>query len=119
MKTNRYMTLLAMFAFAFLALPANAADRMRAVQWVGTTTTAGRTFNTSNCITQSDADAMNGDVKSIRAYLETVIPLAICKLTDITVNGGQVSYASACRVGAATVVTTAYHGDSFESADTR
>jgi hypothetical protein len=122
MKTNRYMPLISMFAFACLALPADAADRMRAGQWVGTTTAAGRTFNTSNCMAQSDVDAMNGDVESVRAYLEKVIPPAICKLTDIQVNGGQVIYTSACRAGAATVVTTvttAYHGDSFESADTK
>ena len=125
MKTNRTMPLIATFAFSCLALPAAAADRMSAGQWVGTTTVGGKTFNTSQCMAQSDVDAMNGDVESIRAYLEKVIPPAICKLTDIQVNGGQVIYTSACRAGAATVVTTvttvttAYHGDSFESADTK
>ncbi len=119
MKTHRFARLLAALAFVSLAFPANAADRMRAGQWSGTTTTGGRTFNTSNCITQGNADAMNGDANSIRTYLEAVIPPAICRLTNIRAIGGQVSYASTCRVGAATVVTTTYHGDSFESVDTK
>ena len=122
MKTNRYLPLISVFVLTSFALPADAADRMRTGQWVGTTTAAGRTFNTSNCMAQSDVEAMNGDVESIRAYLEKVIPPAICKLTDIQVNGDQVIYTSACRGGAATVVatvTTTYHGDSFESADTK
>ena len=122
MNTNRYLRLISVLAFACLALPADAADRMRVGQWVGTTTAAGRTFNTSNCMAQSDVDAMNGDVESIRAYLERVIPPAICKLTDIQVNGDQVIYTSACCGGAATViatVTTTYHGDSFKSVDTK
>ena len=122
MKTNRYLALISVFVLTSFALPADAADRMRVGQWVGTTTAAGRTLNTSNCMAQSDVEAMNGDVESIRAYLEKVIPPAICKLTDIQVNGDQVIYTSACRGGAATVVatvTTTYHGDSFESADTK
>jgi hypothetical protein len=69
-------------------------------------------------MSQSDADAMNGDVKSVRAYLEKVIPPTICKVTDIKVNGGQVIYTSVCGGGAKNVVTTTYHGDSFEGAST-
>ena len=118
MKTIRYIPLLSTFAFACVALPADAADRMRAGQWVGTTTVTSRTFNTSNCITPSDADEMNGDAKSIRTQLEKSIPPEICKLTDIKVNGGQVIYTAICKVGPPNVVTTNYHGDSFESTST-
>ena len=121
MKTNWPMPLIAMFVLACLAVSANAADRMRAGQWDATTTAAGRTFSASSCLTQKDSDAMNGDVASIRAYLETVIPPALCKLTDIQVNSDQVIYTSTCSVGATTAVTTvttAYHGNSFESAGT-
>ena len=115
MKTNCYFFLLSTLAFTCLALPADAADRMRTGQWVGTTTFNNRTINTSNCVTPSDAGAMNGDAKSIQTNLEKSIPPEICKLTDIKVNGGQVIYTSTCKVGAPTVVTTNYHGDSFES----
>ena len=115
MKTNRYIFQLSTLAFTCLALPADAADRMRTGQWVGTTTFNSRTINTSNCVTPSDADAMNGDAKSIQTNLEKAIPPEICKLTDIKVNDGQVIYTSTCKVGTPTVVTTNYHGNSFES----
>ena len=115
MKTNRIIVLLSAVVFACLALSAEAADRIRTGQWAGTTTVKTRTFNTSNCISPGDAAAMNGDVKSIQAYLEKTIPPEICKLTDIKVNGGEVTYTSTCKVGAPSVVTTNYHGDSFES----
>ena len=118
MKTNRTMPLIAMFAFACLALPVAAADRMSAGQWDGTTTVGGKPFNTSNCMAQSDVDAMNGDAKAVRAYLEKVIPPSICKLTDIQVNADQIIYTSACG-SAAAVETTTYHGDSFEGADSK
>ena len=114
MKTNR-TGLLAAAVFACLALSAEAADRIRPGQWAGTTTVKTRTFNTSNCILAGDAAAMNGDAKSIQAYLEKTIPPEVCKLTDIKVNGGDVIYTSTCKVGAPSVVTTHYRGDSFDS----
>ena len=42
-----------------LALPSEAADRIHPGQWVGTTVVGGRTFPSSSCISQADADAMN------------------------------------------------------------
>ena len=119
MKTNRTIPLIAMFAFACLAQPVAAADRMSAGQWAGTTTVGGKTFNTSNCMAQSDVDAMNGDAKAVGAYLEKVIPPSICKLTDIQVSASQIIYTSACGSAAGAVVTTTYHGDSFEGSDTK
>lgn len=117
MKTNSYLAVLPMLVVTCLALPANAADRMRAGQWVGTTIVGGRTFPTSSCISQSDADGMNGDAKSVRAYLEKVIPPEICKVTDVKVEGGQVVYTAACGGRPPKVVTTSYHGDSSEGTD--
>ena len=118
MKTNNQKTLLLTCVVACLALPAAAADRMRPGQWVGVTTVGSETFNTSACISQSDADAMNGDAKSVRAYLEKHIPAEICKLTDIKVNGGQVIYTAVCKDGAPNVVTTNHRGNSFEGTST-
>ena len=71
---------------------------------------------TSTCMTQSDADAINGDVKSIQAYLEKIIPPTICKVTNIKVSGGQITYTSVC-AGKENAITTTYRGDSFESTD--
>jgi len=119
MKTNYHKALLLACVFACLALPAEAADRMRAGQWDGTTTmTGGRTRPSSSCMTQSDVDALNGDVKSVRAYLEKVIPPAICKLTDIKLNGSQIIYTAVCSGSAPNTVTTNYHGDRFEGTST-
>lgn len=61
---------------------------------------------------------MNGDVKSIRSYLETIIPPAICKISEIKAAGNQVLYTASCGGAAPRVVTTSYHGDSFEGTDT-
>jgi uncharacterized protein DUF3617 len=117
MKTNRDLTILSMLVFVGLAMPAQAADRMRAGQWVGTTIVGGKTFPTSSCVSRSDADAMNGDAKAIKAYLETIIPPAICKITDVRADGNQVIYTASCVGGASKTVTTAYHGDHSEGTD--
>ncbi|MEP7068008.1 MAG: DUF3617 family protein [Usitatibacter sp.] len=117
MTLRRSFASLAAVVAACLALPADAADRMRAGQWVGTTITAGRTFPNSSCISQADADAMNGDAKSIKAFLEKAIPPEICKLSDFKVNGGTVVYTATCGSAPARVVTTSYHGDSSAGGD--
>ena len=117
MKTIRYQTLFLLCAAACLALPAEAAERMRAGQWDGTWTGGGRTRVTSNCISQADADAINGDAKAVRAYLETVVPPSICKVSDIKLNGSQVIYTSLCTGAKENVITSTYHGDSFETVD--
>ena len=118
MRTNHHQSLLLICVFACVAMPTHAADRMRAGQWDGTWTGAGGTRPTSSCVAQGDADAMNGDVKSVRAYLEKIIPPSICNVTDIKVIGSQIIYTSVCTGGKENVITTNYHGDSFESVDT-
>ncbi len=118
MGIHRTFALLSTFALACVALPAGAADRVHAGQWAGTTTFDGTARPSSTCIAQGDADAMNGDAASIRAYLEKVIPPTICTLKDIKVDGDQVTYTSVCG-GVANTVATTYHGDRFESTNTR
>ena len=120
MKTNRYLTFLSVLVFIGLALSAQAADRMRAGQWVGTTTIGGKTFSTSSCVSPSDAAGMNGDAKAVKAYLETIIPPEICKITDVRADGNQVIYTASCSGGAAKTVktvTTSYYGDRSEGTD--
>jgi hypothetical protein len=120
MKTSRYWTILSMLVFIGLALSAQAADRIRAGQWAGTTTVGGKTYTTSSCVSQSDAAAMNGDAKGIKAYLETMIPPQICKITDVKANGSQVIYTASCNgsaVKTVKTVTTSYYGDRSEGTD--
>jgi hypothetical protein len=116
MNTKHHKALLTCL-FACAALSADAADRMRAGQWDGTWTGGGRTRATSNCLSQADADAMNGDATSVLAYLQKLIPPTICKVKDLKINGSQVVYTSVC-AEKENVITTNYHGDSFESVDT-
>jgi hypothetical protein len=100
-----------------LSITALAADRMHAGQWVGTTIVGGKTFPTTSCISPKDADAMNGDAKSIAAYLQTIIPPEACTITNVKADGSEVIYTAACGGGAAKVVTTSYHGTSSEGTD--
>ena len=117
MKTNRRLAVLSMLVFTCLVLPAQAADRIHAGQWVGTTIVGGKTYPTSSCVSQSDADAMNGDAKAVEAHLKKTIPPEICKITDVRVDGNRVIYTASCGGHASKVVTTSYHGDSSEGTD--
>ena len=119
MKTHCRVAALSACMLACIALPAIAADRVHAGQWVGSWTDGKTTRPTSSCMSQSDADAMNGDAKSIRAYLEKTIPPSICQLTDIKVDGSKVSYTATCGAAGASSNTTTYHGDSSESIDSK
>ena len=115
MKTYLCVTIL---VFTCLVLLAQTADRMRAGQWAGTTIVGGKTYPTSNCMSKSDADAMNGDAKAVEAYLRKIIPPEACTITNVKVNGKQVTYTASCGGGAPKVVTTSYHGDGFDGTDT-
>jgi Protein of unknown function (DUF3617) len=120
MKTNRYLTSLSTLMFIGIGLSAQAADRVRAGQWVGTTIAGGKTYPTSNCVSQSDAAGMNGDAKAVKAYLETIIPPQICKITDVKADGNQVIYTASCTAGTAKTVktvTTSYYGDHSAGTD--
>jgi hypothetical protein len=117
MKTNRSVTIVSILVLTCLALPVQGADRIHAGQWVGTTIVGGKTYQTSTCMSQSDADAVNGDAKAVEAYLKKIIPPEICKITDVKVNGEQVIYTASCAGGAPKVVTTTYHGDSSKGTD--
>jgi Protein of unknown function (DUF3617) len=117
MRDNHRKALLMTCLFACVALPANAADRMRPGQWVGEWTGGGRTRATSTCVTQADADAMNGDAKSVQAYLDKTIPPSICKATNLKVSASQIAYTAVCTGGKDNATITTYHGDRFESTD--
>ncbi|MEP7305248.1 MAG: DUF3617 family protein [Acidobacteriota bacterium] len=121
MKANRYLTTLSALVLIGIAVSAQGADRMRAGQWIGTTIAGGKTFSTSQCVSQSDAAGMNGDAKAVQAYLETIIPPEICQISNVKVDGNQVVYTASCSgaggVKTVKTVTTLYHGDSSEGTD--
>lgn len=113
MQTDRRIALLCACVLALLALPAQAVDRLHAGQWETSSNTAGRTRAHSACLSQAEADAMNGDTASIRAVTEKQFGGA-CTVKDVKVKGGQVVLTSLCG-GKELVSTTEYHGDSYDS----
>ena len=115
MSIDRASRLFLAAIVSFVVLPASAADRVRAGEWETTLILAGRSVTKSVCITQADADALNGDAKSMRAYVDKVNVGTNCKVDDIKVNGNQVTVTSTCGDGKQRVGTTTYHGDSSES----
>jgi hypothetical protein len=118
MKLQLASALCVTCTLAGLALPAAAADRVHAGQWDTTLNMLGRSVTRSSCITQSDADAINGDAKAIKAYVEKASAAAGCKVTDVKISGNQVSVTTVCAAGKENVGTTTYHGDSSETVNT-
>lgn len=115
MKAQR-STFLLVAILACVALPSQAADRVRPGHWVGVTTMPGHgKANQSECVSQRQANAMNGDAKAVLAFLQTIIPPEICKLSNLTVNGAVIVYTSTCTGMAPSVITTTYHGDHSEA----
>ena len=96
------------------ALSAHAADRARAGLWQGEVTFEGQTTTQIVCMSQADANAINGDVASIRAYVERVNGPAGCTVKDVQVAGARVVTTTSCS-GQTSVNTMTYHGDTMES----
>ena len=120
MKINCYFTSLSILMSIGLGLSAQSVDRMRAGQWVGTTIVGGKTYPTSTCVSKSDAAAMSGDATTVKAYLETIIPAEVCKISDVKASGNQVIYTASCNAGGTKTlktVTTSYYGDRSEGTD--
>jgi Protein of unknown function (DUF3617) len=115
MKINNERVLLLTCVLTCAALPAGAANRVRAGQWDMTLNVMGHSMTKSTCLSQSDADAINGDVTSIKAYTERVSAPAGCKVKDVKTEGNQVIVTSVCANGTTNVGTTTYRGDSFET----
>jgi hypothetical protein len=117
MKHHCPLPTLFLLVGACIALPVHAFERVQAGQWTGKTLSGGKTFPTSSCISPHDAQLLNGDAKSVRAYLETIIPASICKISDVKAEGNQIIYTASCGSNAATVVTTSYYGSRSEGFD--
>ncbi len=60
---------------------------------------------------------MNGDARSVQAYLQKIIPVESCTVTDVKVDGSKVIYSATCGGQPARVVTTVYQGTSFAGVD--
>jgi hypothetical protein len=107
--------LLCLCLLAVAAPPAAAANRVQPGQWESTMNIAGQAVTKSICMTQADADAINGDVQSIRAYAEKLGASVGCKVTDVKADGNRVTVKSVCASGRENIGMTTYRGDSFET----
>jgi hypothetical protein len=112
--TLRLFGVLSILATASLASPADAFDRVRAGQWETTVTANGQSTTRSSCVAQGEADEINGDLASVRAFVEKNAAPG-CMVTDVKVNAGQVIVTSLC-AGVETVGKTTYRGDSYDAA---
>jgi hypothetical protein len=106
-------------AASCVAASADAAERIRPGTWEQTISIAGKSVTQSRCVSQSEADALNGDARSIRAYLENLAKQAgapsICPVTDVKIDGNRVTVTKHCPDGREPVGTTTYHGDRYET----
>ncbi len=118
MKHSNRKTVLLGCIVTCIAVPAGAAERVRPGQWDMTLTIAGRSMTKSMCMSQSDADAINGDTKTVRAKVEKDAAAGGCTVKDVKVDGNQITVRSVCGEGKENVGTTTYHGDSLETVNT-
>ncbi len=92
--------------------PLRAADRMAAGKWEFTMTGNGESRTFSQCMTQDQANEMNGDAKAARAYAEKRAK-GKCTIKSYDIQGDTVKYSLAC--GDRTIDSTStFHGDTSE-----
>ena len=110
---NTTAVLLSITMIALTIATARAADRVQAGQWE-TTISGGvheRVFKA--CVTAAEANAMNGDEKTVRAAVIKPAEDAGCTVKDIRVSGNKVISDATCH-GMQATSTTTYHGDWYE-----
>jgi len=112
-------TLFAFVALLFIAVNVAAADRVQAGEWETTMTMPGvaKPAVTKHCITAAEAALMNGDLATLRKYLEESTAKNTrgrCSVKSVAIDGNRTIATIAC--GKTEVVgTTTYHGDRYES----
>jgi hypothetical protein len=95
-----------------------AADRVQAGEWeTELTLGSAKPMLTRYCITAGEAESMNGDLATLRKYLEESTETntkGMCKVKNVALNANRTIVTIVC--GKTEVVgTTIYHGDRYES----
>ena len=111
-------TTVSALVLAVVAANAVAADRVKTGQWETTMTIgSGKPMVTKHCITAHEAEAMNGDLATLRKYVEESTATNTkgrCTVKNVELKGNVTIVTIAC--GKSVVVgTTTYHGDHYES----
>ena len=111
----------ALLSFTILALSATdagAADRVQPGQWeTALRVKSGKPMITKSCITAAESRLMNGDLPTMRKYLEDSTAKNTqgrCAFKKVELNGNRVVVTLVCGKSE-TVGTTTYHGDHYES----
>lgn len=112
------VTLISTAMFVFNAANAAAADRVKPGQWE-TKLTAGSAppMVTKYCISAAEAALMNGDLATLRKYLEDSTAEKTkgrCSVKSVELNDNRTVVTMACGK-AESVGTTTYFGDRYES----
>ena len=98
------------------ALSVRAAERMTAGQWEFTLTGTGEPRILKQCITPDQANEMNGDTGTARAFAEKRAK-GRCTIKSYDIQGNTVKYALSC--GDRTIeTTTTFTGDTSEGTQT-
>ncbi|MDH7794023.1 MULTISPECIES: DUF3617 family protein [unclassified Beijerinckia] len=92
-----------------------AADRFEPGLWRSTAVINGKTTRQTGprCISQQEADAMNGPAASVRKGLETSSDWKGCQIHDVLVDGNQVDFSATCADASTTTSRTTYQGSSY------
>ena len=111
-----------MLTFLFTSMSAQAVDRVHAGQWetVLTTKAGNSSPATISCLTASEAAFLNGDAAALRKHVEESMAKNTrgrCKVTDLQVKGNAIAVTTACGSNHS-VVTTTYHGETYEAVST-
>ena len=95
------------------AFSVRAAERMAAGQWEFTLTGDGEPRILTQCITPDQANEMNGDTSTARAFAEKRAAKGRCTIKSYDIQGNTVKYALIC--GDRTIEsTTRFTGDTSE-----
>ena len=112
------MLAVTLFSFLLGTVNAAAADRVQAGQWESKMTLGtGKPMLTEYCITAADAKLMNGDLATLRKYLEESTAASTkgyCTVKNVALNANRTIVTLACGKTEVTNTTT-YHGDRYES----
>jgi hypothetical protein len=108
MILKRTLLLTSACGLLLAASPLRAADRMAAGKWEFTMTGQGESRTFSQCMMPDQANEVNGDTKTARAYAEKKAK-GRCTIKSYDIQGDTVKYSLAC--GDRTIdSTTTFHG---------
>jgi hypothetical protein len=99
-----------------ITLPLRAADRMAPGQWEFTLTGNGGSRTMNQCMTSDQANEMNGDARTARAFAEKRTA-GRCTIKSYDIQGNTVKYSLVC--GDRTIdSSTTFTGDTSEGMQT-